>query len=74
MTDKEYKVTIDDLVASGRAYSAISDLSKLMELYTYNVKSAMKEMNAEKKAIIKIITNKSVTVKDKLKAVESLYT
>ena len=73
MKNDVYEKIIDDLVNSGRGHMAISDLSKHMETYTTNVKTAMKEMVAERDACCKIIMDNNVLVKDKLKAIKKLY-
>ena len=73
MKDDVYEKMIDDLVNSGRGHMAISDLAKSMETYTANVKTAMREMKAERNACCKVIMDNNVLAKDKLKAVKNLY-
>lgn len=73
MKNDVYEKIIDDLVNSGRGHMAVSDLAKRMETYTANVKTAMREMKAERDACCKIIMDNSVLTKDKLKAVKKLY-
>ena len=54
MSKDEYRAALLDIVISGFGFDAIRDLAEMLANYDANMLSVMKEMKAEKKAIMKI--------------------
>ena len=54
MSKDEYRAALLDIVISGLGFDAIRDLAEMLANYDANMLSVMKEMKAEKKAIMKI--------------------
>ena len=54
MSKDEYYNTLQEIVIAGLGFDAIRDLAEMLANYDANILSAMKEMKAEQKAIIKI--------------------
>lgn len=71
MTDEQYRKVINELLASGKGYAAIADLSKLLEIFSDNQMSVMREMKAEKRAMKKICVG-SDSNKAKIKTILTL--
>ena len=54
MSKDEYHAALQDIVISGLGFDAIRDLVEMLANHDANMLSVMKEMKAEKKAIMKI--------------------
>ncbi len=73
MDKARYESLLESLVAEGLGYQAIADLAKLMKTYSDNREMVIREMEAEKKAVMKILASPKATVRSKLLAVKNLF-
>lgn len=69
MTSAEYSNAIHSILASGRGYKAIIDLTEYLKTLNDNVDAAVREYRSERQAVRKICNNPNVTQKEKLRAV-----
>ena len=74
MTDFEYQVAIQSLVANGRGYQAITDLSKLLEKISVDKDAVLSEYKWDRRIIIKFCDNPNTTNKTKINDIRSLLT
>ena len=54
MSKDEYRTALQEIILAGLGFDAIRDLAEMLANYDANMLSVMKEMKAEKKAIMKI--------------------
>lgn len=59
MSKDEYCTALQEIVIAGLGFDAIRDLAEMLANYDANMMSAMKEMEAERKAIRKICEGKT---------------
>ena len=56
MTAERYTEIINELVISGKGHSAIKDIITLLEIKDNNIDTAIREYQAERKALRKLCT------------------
>ena len=71
MNDKEYRECLSKLIEGGRAWEAMYELQGYAKNYINNMEMAIREVKAERNAVIKICDSKESN-KHKVETIRSL--